>query len=72
MGVRDPITVKQAAEVLDCSEAHVRLLISRGRIEATSFSKVWLVDPVSVRHYLNHERQPGRGRPRKTRRRKTR
>jgi excisionase family DNA binding protein len=71
MSVRSPITVKQAAQVLDCSEAHVRLLISRGRIEAKSFGKVWLVDPASVRHYLKHERQPGKGRPRKTRRRKT-
>lgn len=70
----DPITVKQAAEILDCSEAHVRLLCSRDRIEATRFGMVLLVNPASVAYYLKHERQPGKGRPRKkkTTRRKTR
>lgn len=73
----EPITVKQAAEILDCSMAHVRLLCSQDRIEAKRFGRVLLVNPASVAHYLKHERQPGRGRPRKTRgttktRRKTR
>jgi hypothetical protein len=70
----NPITVKHAAEILDCTEAHVRLLITRGRIEAKPFSRVYLVDAASVAHYLKHERQPGKGRPRKTKqaRRKTR
>ena len=71
---RDPITVKQAAEILDCSEAHVRLLITQGRIEAKPFARVYLVNRASVEHYLKHERQPHRGRPRKSKkaRRKTR
>ena len=65
MSVRAPITVKQAAAILDCTEAHVRLLICRGRINAEPFGRVYLVSPVSVAHYLKHERQPGKGRPRK-------
>jgi excisionase family DNA binding protein len=68
----DPITVKQAAEILDCREAHVRLLIARGRIDARLFSRVYLVDAQSVARYLKHGRCPHMGRPRKTRRRKTR
>jgi hypothetical protein len=69
----EPITVKQAAEILDCSEAHVRLLCSRDRIEAKRFGHVLLVNPKSVAYYLKHERQPGKGRPRKKKtRRKTR
>lgn len=74
MANRDPITVKQAAEILDCSEAHVRLLITRDRIEAKPFGSVYLVNRASVEHYLKHERQPHRGRPRKSKktRRKTR
>jgi excisionase family DNA binding protein len=74
MAPRAPITVQQAAVILDCSEAHVRLLISRGRIEAKPFGRVHLVNAASVAHYLKHERQPGKGRPRKTKkaRRKTR
>jgi excisionase family DNA binding protein len=69
----DPITVKQAAEILDCSEAHVRLLCSRDRIEAKRFGRVLLVNPESVAYYLKHERQTHMGRPRKKKtRRKTR
>jgi excisionase family DNA binding protein len=65
MTPRAPITVKQAAEILDCSEAHVRLLITRGRIDAEPFGRVYLVSAASVAHYLKHERQLGKGRPRK-------
>lgn len=68
----EPITVKQAAKTLDCSEAHVRLLIVKGRIDARRFSRVYLVDAQSVARYLEHGRCPHMGRPRKTRRRKTR
>jgi len=52
----------------------VRLLCSRDRIEAKRFGRVLLVNPASVAYYLKHERQPGKGRPRKkkTTRSKTR
>lgn len=69
----DPITVKEAALILDCSEAHVRLLCARDRIEAKRFGRVLLVNPASVAYYLKHERKPQMGRPRKkkiTRRKK--
>lgn len=68
-----PVTVQQAAEILDCDEAHVRLLIRRGRIEAGRFGKMHQVNPASVAHYLKHDRKPQMGRPRKkktTRRKK--
>jgi excisionase family DNA binding protein len=71
----DAITVKQAAKILDCADAHVRLLIARGRLKAVKFGPIHAVNRASVEHYLKHERQPGRGRPRKTKkktRRKTR
>ncbi|MBM4013098.1 MAG: helix-turn-helix domain-containing protein [Planctomycetes bacterium] len=69
-----PITVQQAAEILDVAAAHVRLMIRRGRIAAVPFSGVWLVDAASVQHYANVYRQPTRGRPRKSKKtkRKTR
>jgi excisionase family DNA binding protein len=70
MAPRAPITVKQAAAILDCSKGHVQLLIRRGRIEAVPFGKVYLVNAASVAHYLKHERQPGRGRPRKAKNRR--
>lgn len=60
-----PITVEEAAEILGVVPDHVRLLIRRGRIQATRFSNVWLVDPASVREYLTAGRTPSKGRPRK-------
>jgi excisionase family DNA binding protein len=70
----DSITSKQAAEILDCSDAHVRLLILRGRLKAMKFGRVHVVDRASVERYLKHERQTHMGRPRKAKktRRKTR
>lgn len=60
-----PLTVKDAALILDVAEAHVRLMIKKGRIEATPFNGVWMVSEASVKHYAKVYRQPGRGRPRK-------
>ena len=66
MGQASPITVQQAAEILDVAAAHVRLMIRRGRIAAVPFSGVWLVDEASVKNYAKVYRQPGRGRPRES------
>lgn len=60
-----PITVEEAAGILGVVPDHVRLLIRRGRIQATRFLNVWLVDPVSVKKYLTAGRTPTKGRPRK-------
>jgi excisionase family DNA binding protein len=60
-----PITVEEAARLLGVVPDHVRLLIRRGRIQATRFSTVWLVDEASVRKYLTDGRTPTKGRPRK-------
>lgn len=65
MSNQSPITVEEAAEILGVVSDHVRLLIRRGRIQATRFSTVWLVDPTSVRAYLTNGRTPAKGRPRK-------
>ncbi len=65
MSNQSPITVEEAAGILGVVPDHVRLLIRRGRIQATRFSTVWLVDPVSVREYLTTGRTPTKGRPRK-------
>ena len=65
MSTTSPITVERAAEILGVVPDHVRLLIRRGRIAATRFSNVWLVDAASVRAYLAAGRTPSKGRPRK-------
>jgi excisionase family DNA binding protein len=65
MSTNKPITVEEAAEILGVVPDHVRLLVRRGRIEATRFATVWLVDPVSVKKYLAAGRMPTKGRPRK-------
>lgn len=65
MSTLQPITVDEAARILGVVPDHVRLLIRRGRIEATRFSNVWLVDPASVKKYLTNGRTPTKGRPRK-------
>jgi excisionase family DNA binding protein len=65
MSTTNPITVEEAARILGVVPDHVRLLIRRGRIEATRFSTVWLVDAGSVKKYLATGRTPTKGRPRK-------
>jgi excisionase family DNA binding protein len=65
MSTKQPITVDEAARTLGVVPDHVRLLIRRGRIQATRFSTVWLVDPASVNEYLTAGRTPTKGRPRK-------
>jgi excisionase family DNA binding protein len=70
MSKQKPITVEEAAGILGVVPDHVRLLIRRGRIQATRFSNVWLVDPGSVKKYLTAGRTPAKGRPRKNRKKK--
>lgn len=65
MSKQNPITVDEAAGILGVVPDHVRLLIRRGRIKATRFSTVWLVDAGSVKKYLTSGRRPTKGRPRK-------
>jgi excisionase family DNA binding protein len=65
MSAIKPITVDKAARTLGVVPDHVRLLIRRGRIQATRFSTVWLVDEASVKKYLAAGRTPTKGRPRK-------
>jgi excisionase family DNA binding protein len=65
MSTQTPITVEEASRILGVVPDHVRLLIRRGRIAATRFSNVWLVDAASVRAYLATGRTPAKGRPRK-------
>lgn len=65
MPTNKPITVDEAARILGVVPDHVRLLIRRGRIQATRFSTVWLVDAGSVKKYLASCRRPTKGRPRK-------
>jgi len=60
---KHPITVGEAARILGVVPDHVRLLIRRGRIQATRFSSVWLVDAASVKKYLTAGRTPTKGRP---------
>lgn len=64
-----PLTVNQAAEQLNVAPAHVRLMIKRGRIAATMFANVWMVDAASVKQYARLYRRIGYGRPRKSRNR---
>ena len=65
MSKQKPITVEAAAKFLNVTSDHVSALIRRGKIKAEMFSRVWLVDPVSVRRYLRMDRMTTKGRPRK-------
>jgi hypothetical protein len=40
-------------------------MIKRGRIAATMFANVWMVDAASVKQYAKLHRRIGYGRPRK-------
>jgi excisionase family DNA binding protein len=56
------ITVKEAAELLETSERHVRRLITDGKIAAERRGKkLWDVDAASVTSYANN--RPPVGRP---------
>ena len=52
---REPITPKQAAEVIGCSVQHVRTLIRSGKIKATKrktpTGHYWSITPAEARRY---------------------
>lgn len=56
----DWIMVGDAAAELGLSGPSVRRLCGEGVIRATKASRDWLLDPLSVKHYAEHRRPPGR------------
>jgi excisionase family DNA binding protein len=57
------MTVAQAAEIIGCSVRHVRTMICRGRIGASSDGRRYFVSSGEVRRFLR-EHPSGRGFPR--------
>lgn len=56
-------TVKEAAEILGCTDAHVRRLLLDGKIDGFKFTeKSWAVTLVSLRRYAATEITTGRPR----------
>ena len=53
------ITTKEAAELLSVTDAHVRYLLSQGKLEGRKFGHVWAVMRSSVLNYLAHRPKPG-------------
>ena len=53
------ITTKEAAELLNVTDAHVRYLLSQGKLEGRKFGHVWAVMRSSVLNYLVHRPKPG-------------
>lgn len=60
--IGDRITVKLAAEIIGCSEAHVRRLLKEETIAGEFFSGVWAVSRESAEEFAKTE--PATGRPR--------
>lgn len=54
------ITVRQAADILECTRQHVRKLILADRITAyRPGDHEWRLDPMSVDWYRDHRPKPG-------------
>lgn len=53
------ITTQEAAELLNVTDAHVRYLLSQGKLEGRKFGHVWAVLRNSVLNYLTHRPKPG-------------
>ncbi len=62
MQIGDKITVKRAAQILGCSDAHVRRLVGSGIIDGEFFSGVWAVSRPSVEKYAKIQHKTGRPR----------
>lgn len=60
----DPITVRDAAQVLDVHPTHVTLLLRRGALNGLKWGSTWMVDRKSAEKYLRDQRKPKMGRPR--------
>jgi predicted transcriptional regulator len=60
-------SVSEAAEVLGCTEQHVRYLIRHDKVKAERFSSlVWLVNVSSLKKYARREINVGRPRKKKS------
>jgi len=53
------ITTREASELLNVTDAHVRYLLSQGKLEGRKFGHVWAVTHRSVLHYLANRPKPG-------------
>lgn len=62
--IGDKITVKKAAQIIGCSEAHVRRLLGEGTIDGEFFSGVWAVSRPSAEEYAKIPQKTGRPRGR--------
>ena len=56
------ITISQAADLVGCTTAHLRLLAKRNELRAEKVGFVWLVDRAHAEELA--EKRPNVGRPR--------
>jgi len=64
VGTTPYISSAEAGAILGVDSSRIRVLVAQGRIKATKFGNVWLVDPKSVAAF----RRLKPGRPRKDQR----
>ncbi len=57
--LRDLITLKQAAELVDLSYSHLRYLARRGEIWVVRLGPSWLTTASAVRDYASRVHKPG-------------
>ena len=64
MPVRDLLNVKEAAEEIGCTDAHVRrMLIDKIIVGIKATERAWLIPREEVLRFIRQERRKG-GRPR--------
>ena len=58
----EKITARKAAEIIGCSEAHVRRLAGSGTISGEDFAGVWAIVRESAEEYAKIPQKSGRPR----------
>jgi excisionase family DNA binding protein len=54
------ITTKEAADLIGVTDAHVRYLLGKGRIQGKKFAGVWMVSRQAVVAYKNKVKRLGK------------
>ncbi len=56
------VSTQEAAEIIGCTDANVRILLISGKIDGTKLGRDWRVDERSARAYAATEKKTGRPR----------
>ncbi len=60
--IGDKITTALAAEIIGCTDAHVRYLIKHGILDGDQFGRMWVVSRRSVEKFAKKPQVLGRPR----------